>query len=325
MDTLKLYRVITALAVSLALIVVVLGAYVRLSAAGLGCPDWPGCYGYLSAYAAEAHAEQIATSFPEQPLQVDKAAKEMMHRYVAGILGLMVLAVALFAWRLGRGRLLSLLLGGLIIFQALLGMWTVTMLLKPLVVSAHLIGGMAVLALLWWLLLDSGALSLSSQLTRKLRTPAVIGLLLLVGQILLGGWTSANYAGLACSGFPTCNGDWWPAADYAAAIGAKPMNSSGMVAIHWLHRLGALMVLLYLGALALACVRSGPVLRRIGWVIGILLLLQAALGIGNVLTGMPLLLAAAHNAVAALLLLALVWLNYRLARCVGQAMKGEVV
>lgn len=326
MAGLKLFRAVTGLAVVLALIVVVLGAYVRLSAAGLGCPDWPGCYGYLSAAQAEANAERIARSFPEQPLQVDKAAKEMLHRYAAGVLGLLVLAVALLAWRQGRGRLLPLLLVGLLLFQALLGMWTVTLLLKPLVVSAHLLGGMALLALLWWMLLDSASASVSARPATLLRTAAGIGLLLLLGQILLGGWTSANYAGLACGGFPACNGDWWPSADYAAAVGVTPMNGPGLVAIHWLHRLGALLLLLlYLGGLAIVSVRNGPALRRIGWAIGLLLMLQLALGIGNVVTGLPLFLAAAHNAVAALLLLAMLILNHRLARATGQARTGVTV
>ena len=323
MGGLSLYRGVTGLAVVLALTVVVLGAYVRLSAAGLGCPDWPGCYGYLSAAQAEAHAGQIATRFPEQPLQADKAAKEMLHRYVAGTLGLLVLAVAVLAWRSGRGRTLPLLLVGLIVFQALLGMWTVTLLLKPLVVTAHLLGGMAVLALLWWLWLDSRAPPTGMR-WMPLRPLAVIGLLLVAGQILLGGWTSAHYAGLACSGFPTCNGQWWPAGDYAAALGAKPMDAAGLVAIQWLHRLGALVVVLIPGALALNCVRRGAVVGRIGWLLGLLLLLQVALGIGNVLTGLPLMLAAAHNAVAALLLLTLVSLNHPRIRGADRTLIGDI-
>lgn len=316
-----LYRRLTYVAAGLALMVVVLGAYVRLSSAGLGCPDWPECYGHLTVGAAEAHISQIDARYPDRPLQPAKADKEMVHRYAAGTLGLLVLALVLLGWR-RRAHGLPLMLSALIIFQALLGMWTVTLKLKPAVVTAHLIGGMSVLALLWWLLLDARAAPAirSIATARRLRPYAIAGLVLLGVQIFLGGWTSSHYAGLACTGFPGCNGHWWPHADYAAGFGTRPIDGTGLIAIQWVHRLGALTVLLYLGALAIGGRRLIPYTSL---AVGLLLLLQVAIGIGNVLAGLPLPLAAAHNAGAALLLLAVVTLNHRLAHAAGTIPPGE--
>lgn len=316
-----LYRRLVYSATALALVVVILGAYVRLSAAGLGCPDWPECYGHLTVGAAEAHISQIDSHFPLRPLQPAKAIKEMVHRYAAGTLGLLVLALALIGWRRRRHGL-PLILSALIIFQALLGMWTVTLKLNPVIVTAHLIGGMSVLALLWWLLLDIRPVpAVPATATRHLRIYAIIGLVLLAAQILLGGWTSSHYAGLACTGFPACSGRWWPHADYSAGFGIRPIDGAGLIAIQWAHRLGALTLLLYLGSLAI-CIRR--VMPYTGLAVGLLLLLQVSIGIGNVLTGLPLPLAAAHNAGAALLLLAVVTLNHRLAYAAGATPQGEL-
>lgn len=305
------YRRLLAVAATMALVVVVLGAYVRLSNAGLSCPDWPGCYGQLTVSAALANSAHIAAHYPETPLEPDKATKEMVHRYVAATLGLLICAIALLAWRSGRGVRLPLLLVVLVVVQALLGMWTVTLGLKPLVVTAHLIGGMGVLAMLWWLWLDT--LPGGSGGGEALRPYAFTGLLLLAVQIALGGWTSSHYAGLACSGFPGCNGEWWPPADFVAAVGVRPLSGGGLIAIHWSHRIGAVMVVLYLGWLAWRSHRATPPVRQAGVAIALLLLVQFTLGIANVLTGLPLPLAAAHNAVAALLLLAVVTLIQQLA------------
>ncbi len=307
----RLYRMLLAAAAALALIVVVLGAYVRLSAAGLSCPDWPGCYGQMTVAQALSHATQIEAQFPNRPLEPGKATKEMVHRYAAATLGILICAVALLTWRRGRGVFLPMLLVALIIFQALLGMWTVTLGLKPLVVTAHLVGGMSVLALLWllWLEAQPGPRTAND----GLRPFAVFGLVLLAAQIILGGWTSSHYAGLACTGFPACNGEWWPQADFAAGFGERALNSAGLIAIQWVHRLGAITVVLYLGWLAWRSHRASQPVRQIGTVIALLLSLQFTIGIANVLTSLPLPLATAHNAIAALLLLALVTLNQRLA------------
>ena len=206
----------------LAIVVVVLGAYTRLTDAGLGCPDWPGCYGQL-------------TPPTDQSIDSQKAWTEMIHRYFAGTLGLVILVLAIVAIfkrkqpNVGARRAvplqLPLVLLGLVIFQALLGMWTVTMLLNPLVVMAHLLGGMATLGLLWWLALRSQSNSLKfairnsqSAINPNLKTWATLGLIILGIQIALGGWTSANYAALACPDFPQCQGQWWPSMDFSGAF-----------------------------------------------------------------------------------------------------------
>jgi len=148
-----MYRRLSYLA--LALVVVVLGAYVPLADAGLGCPDWPGCYGHLTVASAQANATQVNALYPDQPLEAGKALKEMVHRYAAGTLGLLGLMLVVIGWWRKHHQMLLTLLGGLILFQAALGMWTITMQLKPLVVTAHLIGEMTVLAMLWRILLDN--------------------------------------------------------------------------------------------------------------------------------------------------------------------------
>ncbi|KTG17548.1 MULTISPECIES: COX15/CtaA family protein [unclassified Guyparkeria] len=331
----RVYRRLTYLATALALVVVVLGAWVRLTDAGLGCPDWPGCYGHLTVGAAQANESQVNAMYPDQPLEAGKALNEMVHRYAAGTLGLLILMLVGIGWWYKRHRALLSTLAALVVFQALLGMWTVTMLLKPLVVTAHLLGGMTVLSMLWWIWLDNrhrclrtaGALQLpKSSVTPGMRWFALVGLVLLIAQIFLGGWTSTNYAGLACSGFPTCNGQWWPDADYSSVFGLHEVNDlhgPGLIATQWLHRLGALVVFVALLALTIKVSRIAP---RLALAIGTLLGVQISLGIGNVLFGLPLAMADAHNAVAALLLLAVLALNHHLNHpltpAMGQAPKG---
>lgn len=320
----------------LAFLVVVLGATVRLSDAGLACPDWPGCYGYLRVSDALASPEEVQARWPDRPLHPGRARIEMLHRYAAGTLGLLVLGVAIGAWRQGRARVLASVLLGLVALQALLGMWTVTLGLRPAIVTAHLVGGLAVLAALWWLALETSApasvplrdpgpgATRDPSPTPGLRRLALAGLAVLAVQIALGGWTSANHAALVCQGFPTCNGAWWPAADFASGFVPRqwgPPDGTGAIAIHWVHRLGALGALAVLGALALASRRAAPSVRRAGLAVGFFLLLQIGLGIGTVLAGAPLPLAAAHNAGAALLLLGVLALNHRLAR--GGPIAGE--
>lgn len=318
-----LYRRLLLLAATLALCVVVLGAYVRLSDAGLGCPDWPGCYGQLVVPHDEALLQSAQQAYPDKPLQHAKAWKEMAHRYLAGTLGLLILAICVTAWRRRRNGIAvglpsALLL--LVIFQAMLGMWTVTLLLKPAVVSAHLLGGMATLALLAWLAhrhLESTPFLYRGQ-DRGLLPWVWLGLLVLAGQIFLGGWTSSNYAALACLEFPTCQGSWWPDMDFASAFhmlrelgetaDGAPLSQQALAAIHWSHRIGALVTVLYLGGLALATLVRPALLTQGILIIG-LLTVQVMLGIANVALRLPLPLAVAHNAVAALLLISLVILH----------------
>ncbi|MGH8716848.1 MAG: COX15/CtaA family protein, partial [Burkholderiales bacterium] len=219
-----MFRKLVLGAAFLAFAVVVFGAFVRLSDAGLGCPDWPGCYGHVAVPQSEEARGLAQLKFPDQPLDNTKAWIEMMHRYLAGTLGLLILAIAVYAWRkradLQQSPVLPLFLAGLVVLQALLGMWTVTLLLKPAVVSLHLLGGMATLALLCWLALLQYAApqSVNTGKTGKLKFWGWFGLLLLALQIALGGWVSVNYASLACGGFPLCNGSWVPEMDFASGF-----------------------------------------------------------------------------------------------------------
>ncbi len=317
----------------LAFCVVVFGAYVRLSNAGLGCPDWPGCYGHVTP--AGAAAADAGTA--QAPLQVGKAWREMIHRYGATTLGLIILTIATLALRWRRHAqvpvALPLALVGLVIFQGLLGMWTVTLLLKPLVVTAHLAFGLTTLSLLWWLWLSlrrpagqwpgmgtpvrsDAAAALLLPAPQGLRRLCTIALLALIVQILLGGWTSTNYAAVACPDFPQCQASWWPAADFRDAfvvwrgLGINyeggVLDSASRVAIHFTHRLGALAatLCLLLAAILTLRLRRQSASRRAAWAVVAALSLQLCIGISMVLRGFPLLLATAHNAGAALLLLA---------------------
>ncbi len=300
-------------AFALTLVVVVLGAWVRLTDAGLGCPDWPGCYGALTV--------------PEHATDTGKAWREMIHRYAAGILGLLVFAFTVMAFRRrrepGHPFKLPLAIAAVIVFQALLGMWTVTLLLKPVVVMAHLLGGLTVLALIWLLLLRSGGhLRTALPAPRGLRKVAAAALVIVAVQIALGGWTSANYAAVSCPDFPTCQTEWWPDMDFGEGFvvwrGLGTNYEGGVLdldartAIHMTHRIGAVITFVFVASLALALLVAGRerVLRTLGAVIGGALLLQVSLGIFTVVLGFPLAIAVAHNAGAALLLLSLVALNH---------------
>jgi cytochrome c oxidase assembly protein subunit 15 len=307
-------RPLLLFATGLAFAVVLLGAYVRISDAGLGCPDWPGCYGQLSPWQADTQITAAHAADPFGPVSSAKAWKEMLHRYLASGLGLSILAIFLLAWRRlpPARRVLPGALLALLLLQALLGMWTVTQQLKPLIVAAHLLGGMATLAVLAWLLWRERPAATWT------RAPFVLarGLLLLVlAQIALGGWVSANGAALACPDLPTCRGDWWPPADFAAGFSLSHpqggLDIDALTAIHLLHRLGAVLVLA--GALLLA-VRLAASSAGAAAAVLIIASCQFLLGVANVLLGLPLPIAVAHNAGAAALLLCLVWINLRLGR-----------
>lgn len=310
----------------LALMVVMLGAYTRLTHAGLGCPDWPGCYGFIG---VPQSAEQLAHAerhFPEAPVEAEKGWNEMVHRYFAGSLGLLILVIALRAlrWRqrqlAGQPLRLPLALLGLVLLQAAFGMWTVTLKLWPQVVTAHLLGGFATLGLLFLLTLRlSGALP-PLAVPARLRVLAALALLAVIGQIALGGWVSSNYAAVACVDLPTCHGQWWPAMDFANGfhltqhIGPNylggQLDSDARTAIHMSHRLGALLVSLLLLTLAGQLWRAG--VPRLAGLLLLALGVQLGLGIANVLLHLPLAVAVAHNLGGAALLLVLVLVNYRL-------------
>lgn len=307
-------------AACLAFAVVVLGAYVRLSDAGLGCPDWPGCYGHVTPWHAQERIEAALAVHPDGPVSHAKAWKEMVHRYLAGSLGLFILAIAVQSWRIhppDRRWLPSALLV-LVIFQALLGMWTVTEQLRPMVVASHLLGGMSTLALLGWLAMRDreGSGRRLADATGDIPVGLARGLLVLVAiQIALGGWVSANYAALACPDLPTCQGAWWPATDFAATFGLGHalggLSVEALTTIHLAHRLGAVLVLSGGLLLGYRLLRAPEGAKR-GVLLLAAVLAQCLLGIGNVALSLPLPVAVAHNAGAAALLLVLVWINVRL-------------
>jgi len=330
MSTGRSIRRLCILGVLLCFAVVVLGAYVRLTAAGLGCPDWPGCYGHLTP--AGAQAAGSTTAFPGQPFEPGKAWREMIHRYAVGTLSVIIVLLTALAISTRRQRVLSvplaLALFATLIMQAALGMLTVTWRLNPLIVTLHLLFGMTTLALLWWLLLSlpRGAIALqvgahavgagSARSLALARRLALLGLIVLALQIALGGWTSSNYAAVACPDFPTCQNAWWPRSDYRHAFvlwhglnidyEGGVLDNAARVAIHFTHRLGALITTLVLTLAAALVLRlrglSGARLPAAAVLAA--LLLQLSLGISMVMRGFPLALATAHTAGAALLLLA---------------------
>jgi fused signal recognition particle receptor len=320
-----MFRKLTLLGAILALLVIILGAYVRLSNAGLGCPDWPGCYGKaLVSDSAQFKADAEAV-FPSDPLDTAKAWKEMSHRYLAGTLGVLMLALLPLAWRLKQQRVaaigltVSLLI--LIALQAALGMWTVNLKVMPIVVTGHLLLGFITFWTLSWTYLRVNAEAVPRPLKAGPSVFAGFGMLVLLAQIVLGGWVSTNYAALACSDFPRCNGAWLPDADYASALDLfyglrswdpTPLPASAQLAAHALHRLGALISFVVLSLIMLSATSEHypkPV-RRAGVLLSMLLLVQIVLGIFSVKYSLPLWLAVAHNAFAALLMLPLLGIYF---------------
>ena len=397
-------RALAWVACVLAFFLIMYGSFVRLSNAGLSCPDWPTCYGRITWPVKPAAVAKADKAFPNRPVETHKAWREQTHRFAAGTLGLLVLAEALvatfgtrrrfglviaavvligvgipmymarnyvtasvlaaigealllgvaFLWRGSGWRRIAVLALAVVCFQALLGMWTVTWLLKPIVVSGHLLGGMATFALLAWVAwrlsfspLPSGEGAVSAvqadtagggSRSRKpcsttgsssppishrengLFIATAIGVVLLACQVFLGGWTSSNYAALACgiggSAFPTCLGQWWPAMDFHQGfilwrgIGVDfqggILDAAARTAIQMVHRFGAAVVSVYVLWLAHKAGRAG--LRGHAVALAVLLLVQVGLGISNVVLGLPLAIAVAHTGGAALLLFALVTL-----------------
>jgi heme a synthase len=302
------FRRLSVAGAALAATVVVLGAWVRLTDAGLGCPDWPGCYGHL---------------YPQAEHNFSKALHEMIHRYFATTLGAIILG--LLAWALwnrkarGQPLLAVALLFVLVCLQGALGALTVTLLLKPLIVTAHLLGGLCTLGILWWLSLNPEQRELSSR-EFGLRKFALLGLAALALQIALGGWTSSNYAAVACPDLPTCQQSWWPHMDfrdafvlwrgldidYTGGVLANPAR----IAIHVTHRIGALtagLILILVGATSFARGQSRA-LKVAGGLLVCAVLLQIGIGVSMVHFGMPLALADLHNAGAAVLVICTVTL-----------------
>lgn len=318
---------ISRFACVLAFVVIVLGAYTRLSDAGLGCPDWPGCYGRILVPEEAAHINEANEAFPERPLEQGKAWKEMVHRYVAGTLGLLILMIGILAWLKTEStyiRLFGTALVLLVIFQALLGMWTVTLLLKPVIVMSHLLGGLIILSLLYWMVLrQQGAVMISPGRSEpQLFAWAITGLVIMVLQISLGGWTSSNYAALACPDFPACQGSLWPKMDFREGFilwrglgidyEGGVLHGAARTAIHMAHRIGAVITFIIVLIIAIRAINiSSGTIRLTGIFMLSLLLIQISLGVANIVFHLPLLVAVAHSGVAALLLLTLVTLLHQ--------------
>lgn len=333
----KLFFRISLAACALALFVVVLGAYVRLSDAGLGCPDWPGCYGTLIAPSTLNDVNAANQAFPERPFEADKAWKEMIHRYFASTLGLLILAMAGIAIKRrkepGQQLTLPLILVVVVCFQGALGMWTVTLLLKPAIVTLHLLGGMLTLALLFWAMLSHRHQPSSEiRVTKNIKRWALLALVVVYCQIALGGWTSTNYVALHCWDLPTCQEQWWPKTNFSEGFTiwrelgidyeGGTLSLEAGTAVHLTHRMGALVTLLIVGSFSLYLFRfsvrsNNKLARKLAMILIIALSVQITLGLLNIVLVLPTAIAVAHNGGAAILLLTLVAINRKL-RVVSQ-------
>lgn len=306
----SVYRILASTALLLALVVVVLGAYTRLTQAGLGCPDWPGCYGHMI-----LQETQLSTA------DVTKAWTEMVHRYAAGTLATLIVLLGILRSRYAKFTYIPYFLMGLVAFQAALGMWTVTWKLLPIVVMGHLLGGLSIVACLGWLhyrVIDDRNITWQGS---GLQTLAAISAITVFLQIALGGWVSANYAGISCVGFPLCNGQWIPDLNFQEAfrlfspIGENYqgglLDPAARMTIQWVHRLGAILTVILLMGFSYQLYRSKW--RLAASLVAGFVLIQFLLGIANVVWLLPMPVAVLHNAVAALLLATVITLNAKFA------------
>lgn len=326
-DIRQRYRKLVYLTWFLTLDLIMFGAFVRLTDSGLGCPDWPGCYGKLTPLGAGAHIEQAYQAMPYGPVSWGKAWIEMIHRYVGAALGMLIIAIVWMAWRhrhtLGHSARLALFTLLAVCVQGAFGAWTVTHKLMPIIVTTHLLGGMSVLALMTWLAVRENPGPPVSPVTRRWRPWLIGAFLLLTIQIGLGGWVSTNYAALACMDFPQCHGQWIPEMDLHGgfslfrALGELPsgemISQAALTAIHWVHRNMAFLVFLVLGSVAWK-LRADPILRRPATLVLWLLLAQLITGLTTIFFQWPLLIAVLHNGGAAGLVLCCVTLLVRLSR-----------
>ena len=314
---------------------IVFGAFTRLTDSGLGCPDWPGCYGEANPFLAHHDIRAAETLMPTGPVTVFKAWIEMIHRYLAMGVGVLIIASLVIGWRLWcshrESRYAPRLPGFLLFFvcvQGAFGAWTVTLKLQPIIVTIHLLLGMSLLGLLTWHALRQSEHSHVSDVSSAHRILAALALLAAFIQIALGGWVSTNYAALACGGFPLCQGSWVPTMDFTHGFTlwrALGMTAAGdylpfdaLIAIHWVHRLFSVVVV---GLVAWVAHRAWKThgTERLGRVLLWLILLQFGTGMATVLLNWPLTIAVLHNAGAALLVLLLTMLNYRLSQPVEKA------
>ncbi|AVR99076.1 heme A synthase [Pseudoduganella armeniaca] len=327
------YRKLVWIAVFLTFDLIVFGAFTRLTDSGLGCPDWPGCYGLANPFLAHEEIRAAEALQPTGPVTMVKAWIEMIHRYLAMAIGILIvamLAVAWYRWRKSRQAAYSpgypTFLFFFVCLQGAFGAWTVTLKLQPVIVTMHLLLGMGLLALLTWfggrqdqLLRPASAMVARTRLATVRRLALLSGLVLLV-QLFLGGWVSTNYATLACTEFPLCGGKIVPEMDFehgfhlwrelGKTAAGHYLPFSALTAIHWVHRNFALVVVLVLGWTAARAWTMAP-LRPVARAIVAVLALQALSGIATIYLSYPLLLAVLHNAGAAALVLLLTMLNYR--------------
>jgi cytochrome c oxidase assembly protein subunit 15 len=312
-------RKLVLLSILLAIIVVSLGAYARLTHAGLGCPDWPGCYGMIDVPVSTEQLNKAKIAFPDQVVDPEKAWNEMIHRYFAGALGLLILAIAFLSFR-NRGQgtplRLPLLILVIVTFQAALGMWTVTMKLMPIVVMGHLLGGFT----------TPYRLSTGDFSVKKYGRYGLIGIVILTAQIALGGWTSSNYAALTCTELPICQSGWVERLTFEDSFDLIPpeketyefghLDHNERLTIHVVHRIGAIVTSIYLAWLLLMVfIKSNTIFfKKLSALVAVLLFTQISLGISNIWFSLPLAVAVGHNVVAACLMLALIMLTYSLRR-----------
>jgi cytochrome c oxidase assembly protein subunit 15 len=323
------YRKLVWVTLFLTFDVIMFGAFTRLTNSGLGCPDWPGCYGHSNPLQALEHIRAAEALMPDGPVTVFKAWIEMIHRYLAMGIGVLIIAIVVISWRfwLKGGRTQTrfsprfpMLLFGFVCVQGAFGAWTVTMKLQPVIVTIHLLLGMTLLALLTWLGARQKDHAPVDRQASALRIPAAIALVLLTLQIALGGWVSTNYAALACIDFPLCHGALVPQMDFqngftlwrklGMTADGEYLPFDALTAIHWTHRMFAFVVAAFIGWVAVRAYKIGG-LRPTGRAILGALVLQIAIGIATVSLKWPLALAVAHNGTAALLVLLVVMLNYK--------------
>jgi len=332
-------RRLVLVSILLAIVVIGLGAYTRLTHAGLGCPDWPTCYGLID---VPQTSEQIAAAeqaFPERAVEPAKAWNEMIHRYFAGSLGLLILAIAFLAIKLRFTKnsitryplFLPITILCVVIFQAALGMWTVTLKLMPIVVMGHLLGGFSTLCLLFLLYLRIKAKGINAQGSnlvdfklKKYSGYALLGIVILTAQIALGGWTSSNYAAMSCVELPVCQGDWLSNLSFEQSFQLIPPDKASYefghlahnerVTIHVSHRLGAIITTVFLAWLAIIVFLKARThaIKYTAIVLLCLLVVQISLGVSNIWFSLPLKVAVAHNLVAVCLMLSLITLAFKL-------------
>lgn len=305
-----------------AFVVIALGAWTRLVDAGLGCPDWPGCYGFVVFPTDAAEIALAESRYPAFPYDINKAIPEVVHRYFAATLGLIAILLTYISFKTKEDKKLRWWSLGLLVFiccQGLFGYLTVSLKLLPIIVTGHLFGGFFTLSLFFFIFIKAG----NFEVLNKMRVPqlkfiSLIALIILLFQIFLGAWTSTNYASLACVDFPTCQGSYLPEMDFKQGFDFSQevgpnylyglLDNSARVAIHYSHRISAIIVtIVFLILISKLWFSSAAPLAS---TIGILLLTQISLGIINVIYVLPLYVAIAHNLVAATLLLATFTVNY---------------